>query len=80
MKYLSKTKVIDDIKRKAEQKFRWFGFILTELYEFEFPPVLKKNLMNLENFSLPQQPYQFKFNMPYFELKRAFNDHLKNLS
>lgn len=36
--------------------------------------------MNLENFSLPQQPYQFKFNMPYFELKRAFNDHLKNLS
>ena len=36
--------------------------------------------MNLENFSLPQQPYQFKFNMPYFELKRAFNDQLKNLS
>ena len=54
-------------------------FRLTELYKYEFPPGLTKIQMNLQDFSLPQRPYQFKFNMPYFEFEGAFNDDLKNI-
>ena len=33
--------------------------------------------MNLDDFYLSQQPYQFRFTIPYFELEGTFNDNLK---
>lgn len=51
---------------------------MIELNEYEIPVGLKKLQMNLDYFYLLQQPYQFRFNIPYFELEDAFNGHLKN--
>ena len=78
-KYVGKIKVTDDLKRKIEQYLKFFAFRLTELYEYEFPPGLTKIQINLDDFYLPQQTYQFRFNISYFELEGAFNGNLKNL-
>ena len=59
-----------------EQNLNVFAF---RLYEYEFPRSLTKIQMNLDDFYLPQQPYQFRFNTTYIELEGAFNDNLKNL-
>ena len=73
-KYVRNIKITNNLKRKIEQNLTFFVFRLPEL-----PPDLTKIQINLEDFYLPRQPYQFRFNKPHFELEGAFNGNLKKL-
>ena len=76
-KYVAQIESTTDLKRKIEQQFHVYAFRLTNLYEYDFPPGLTKIQTNLNDFDLPQRPYQYDLYVPHIVLKDTFSDDLK---